>query len=74
MKTPAEKLGVNSDVMHASRFLLLIKSGVLVGFVGLLLHLSCGLAHSQAQWKPYTSPDKTFLVEAPAPFAKSGFI
>jgi len=55
------------SVMHFSRFLVFIKPAVLVALIGLPFHLSCGLARAQAQWKTYTSPDKTFLLEAPAP-------
>lgn len=44
-----------------------MKVVVLIALIGLSLHLSCELARSQIQWKTYTSPDKTFLVEAPAP-------
>ena len=58
---------VNADVMHSSSFLVLIKPVVLVGLIGLPLHLSRGLAHSQTQWKTYTSCDKSFVVAAPAP-------
>jgi hypothetical protein len=53
--------------MLSSRFLQFVKPAVLITLIGLSLHLSCDLAPSQAQWKTYTSPDKTFLVEGPAP-------
>ena len=53
--------------MRSSHFLVVIKPAVLVALIGLSLQLSFGLAHSQTHWKTYESPDKTFLVEAPAP-------
>ena len=55
------------NVMHSSRVLVFTKPVVLVTLIGLAFHLSCSLARSQTQWKTYTSPDKIFLIDAPAP-------
>jgi hypothetical protein len=44
-----------------------MKAAVLVALTGLSLHLWCNNGRSQTLWQTYTSPDKSFSVNAPAP-------
>ena len=44
-----------------------MKAFVTITLVGLLLHFASVDSRAQATWRTYTSPDKSFSVEAPAP-------
>ena len=60
------------SVMHASRSLPLMKVAVVI--VVIAECLTCGVGHAQTRWQTFTSPDKTFSVEVPAPLRRvAGF-
>ena len=58
--------------MHALRSLPLRKVVRVIVVIGVCLRFSAG--HAQTRWQTFTSPDKTFSVEVPAPLRKvAGF-
>ena len=63
---------VNSDVMHAMRSRPLKKVALVIIVVGVCPTGNAG--HAQTRWQTFTSPDKTFSVQVPAPLRKvAGF-